>query len=139
LLDGLDEVQETDHDRLLKAIKDFTGQYRDCPCVMTCRIAAREYTFQHFTEVEVADFNEEQITEFATKWFRAKQDSKKSEDLYSAAQSQQTDSGIGNESATVNAAVPGVWRSGRLSGQSLRAVQRRAGCTAEKVGRQAQH
>jgi predicted NACHT family NTPase len=79
LLDGLDEVQETEHDRVLKAIKDFTGQYRDCQCVMTCRIAAREYTFQHFTEVEVADFNEEQINEFATKWFRAKQDSKKSE------------------------------------------------------------
>jgi predicted NACHT family NTPase len=65
LLDGLDEVQETDHDRILQEIKDFTGQYRDCQFVMTCRIAAREYTFQHFTEVEVADFDEEQIAEFA--------------------------------------------------------------------------
>jgi len=77
LLDGLDEVQETDHDRILQDIKDFTGQYRDCQFVMTCRIAAREYTFQHFTEVEVADFDKEQIAEFATKWFRAKEDPEK--------------------------------------------------------------
>ena len=79
LLDGLDEVQETDHDRILQDIKDFTGQYRDCQFVMTCRIAAREYTFQHFTEVEVADFNEAQIAEFATKWFKVKQDPEKGE------------------------------------------------------------
>ena len=77
LLDGLDEVQETDHDRILQEIKDFTGQYRDCPFVMTCRIAAREYTFQQFTEVEVADFNQGQIAEFATKWFTAKDDLEK--------------------------------------------------------------
>ena len=79
LLDGLDEVQETDHDRVLREIKDFTRQFRGCQFVMTCRIAAREYTFQHFTEVEIADFNQEQIAEFATKWFSAKQDPKKGE------------------------------------------------------------
>ncbi|MGD1944103.1 MAG: NACHT domain-containing protein, partial [Leptolyngbyaceae cyanobacterium] len=77
LLDGLDEVYETDHDRILQEIKDFTNHYRTCQFVMTCRIAAREYTFDHFTEVEVADFNEEQIAEFATKWFAAKQDPEK--------------------------------------------------------------
>ena len=77
LLDGLDEVQETEHDRILREIKNFTNHYRDCQFVMTCRIAAREYTFDHFTEVEVADFNEAQIAEFATKWFAAKQDPEK--------------------------------------------------------------
>ncbi|MFM6003302.1 MAG: NACHT domain-containing protein, partial [Sphaerospermopsis kisseleviana] len=40
--------------------------------VMTCRIAAKEYTFEKFTEVEVADFNQEQIVSFATNWFRNK-------------------------------------------------------------------
>jgi len=79
LLDGLDEVQETDHDRILQEIKAFTGRYRDCQFVMTCRIAAREYTFQHFTEVEVADFDEDQIADFATKWFTTKEDSEKGE------------------------------------------------------------
>ena len=79
LLDGLDEVYETDHDRVLQDIKTFAYQFRDCQCVITCRIAAREYTFEQFTEVEVADFDPEQITEFTTKWFTAKQDPKKAE------------------------------------------------------------
>ncbi|MFH7243933.1 MAG: NACHT domain-containing protein [Spirulina sp.] len=79
LLDGLDEVQENDHARVLQDIKTFTQQFRDCQCVMTCRIAAREYIFETFTEVEVADFNQDQIAEFATKWFTAKQDTKKAE------------------------------------------------------------
>ena len=79
LLDGLDEVQENDHQRVLNGIKDFSHKFRDCQFVMTCRIAAREYTFEHFTEVEVADFNDEQIAGFATKWFSAKRDPKKSE------------------------------------------------------------
>ncbi|NEO42890.1 MAG: signal transduction protein, partial [Moorea sp. SIO4A3] len=34
------------------------------------RIAAKEYTFEQFTEVEVADFNQDQITIFAQNWFR---------------------------------------------------------------------
>ena len=78
LLDGLDEVQETEHDRVLQQIVQFTNQFRDCQFVITCRIAAREYTFQHFTEVEVADFTQAQIAEFASKWFAAKQDPDKS-------------------------------------------------------------
>ena len=79
LLDGLDEVRETDHDRVLQEIRNFTTQFRTCQFVMTCRIAAQEYTFEQFTEVEVADFNDEQIAEFAKKWFQAKEDSVKSE------------------------------------------------------------
>ena len=39
---------------------------------MTCRIAAREYTFEKFAEVEVADFDDQQISTFATKWFKDK-------------------------------------------------------------------
>jgi predicted NACHT family NTPase len=67
LLDGLDEVRDIDHDRVLASIKGFAHQYRDCSIVITCRIAAREYTFEKFTEIEVADFNEEQIAEFINK------------------------------------------------------------------------
>jgi len=81
LLDGLDEVQEDDHDRILHDIKDFAHQYRDCQIVMTCRIAAWEYTFEQFTEIEVADFNQEQIAEFATKWFATKQIPTKAQDF----------------------------------------------------------
>jgi len=79
LLDGLDEVYESDHDRVLQDIKIFAQQFRDCQCVITCRIAAQEYTFEQFTEVEMADFDLNQITEFATKWFSAKNDPKKAQ------------------------------------------------------------
>jgi transcriptional regulator with XRE-family HTH domain len=47
--------------------KNYVNQY-----VITCRIAAKEYTFEQFTEVEVADFDEEQIETFVRNWFRCK-------------------------------------------------------------------
>ena len=70
LLDGLDEVREIDHDRVRKAIENFANLYRKCQIVITCRIAAWDYQFVHFTEVEVADFDEQQIAEFINKWFQ---------------------------------------------------------------------
>ncbi len=69
LLDGLDEVQNAEHERVLTAICEFGRQYDQNQIVITCRIAAREYIFEHFTEVEVADFQDEQIQDFASKWF----------------------------------------------------------------------
>jgi predicted NACHT family NTPase len=72
LLDGLDEVREIDHDRVQKAIENFANLYRKCQIVITCRIAAWDYQFVHFTEVEVADFDEQQIAEFINKWFQTK-------------------------------------------------------------------
>ncbi|MBD1896694.1 NACHT domain-containing NTPase [Coleofasciculus sp. FACHB-129] len=72
LLDGLDEVREEDNKRVLKEIRVFSDQYRENHFVMTCRIAAREYTFEKFTEVEVADFDSEQIATFASNWFKNK-------------------------------------------------------------------
>ncbi|RUS93308.1 hypothetical protein DSM106972_096640 [Dulcicalothrix desertica PCC 7102] len=77
LLDGLDEVRETDSARVLKLIQDFTNDYPVNQFVITCRIAAKEYTFGQFTEVEVADFNDEQIKSFSQKWFTAKKDTVK--------------------------------------------------------------
>lgn len=72
LLDGLDEVREEDSQRILKEIRDFSDQFRDNRFVMTCRIAAKEYTFEKFSEVEVADFDEKQIATFANNWFKDK-------------------------------------------------------------------
>jgi len=73
LLDGLDEVREEDCDRILAQIQQFTEQYRQNSFVLTCRIAAREYTFEKFTEVEMADFDDQQIQTFVGKWFLAKE------------------------------------------------------------------
>ena len=65
LLDGLDEVRQADNDRVIREISKFSALYDGNYFAITCRIAANEYKFEHFTEVEVADFDEIQITEFA--------------------------------------------------------------------------
>jgi predicted NACHT family NTPase len=70
LLDSLDEVQQQDRDRILRTIASVTRQFRNNQFVITCRIAANEYLFEDFTEVEIADFEHQQIAEFAYKWFQ---------------------------------------------------------------------
>ena len=73
LLDGLDEVREEDSDRIIREIQNCANRFDTCQFVATCRIAAREYTFSQFCEVEVAAFQNEQIRAFATRWFDIKQ------------------------------------------------------------------
>ncbi|MEH2297893.1 MAG: NACHT domain-containing NTPase [Nostoc sp.] len=72
LLDGLDEVREEDSNRVLKEIREFSDRFSKNQFVMTCRIAAREYTFEKFTEVEVADFDDDQILNLTNNWFKDK-------------------------------------------------------------------
>lgn len=72
LLDGLDEVRAEDYPRIIKEIQGFSEQFWNNHFIITCRIAAWEYTFEKFTEVEVADFDENQIAIFADKWFKDK-------------------------------------------------------------------
>jgi predicted NACHT family NTPase len=74
LLDGLDEVREADSSRILQQIQGFSDQFAKNLFAITCRIAAREYTFEKFTEVEVADFDDGQITTFTQQWFKTKND-----------------------------------------------------------------
>ena len=79
LLDGLDEVRDADSSRVLRQIREFSQQFPQNQFVITCRIAAREYTFEQFTEVEIADFDDKQIADFSDKWFRSKNDPIKAE------------------------------------------------------------
>ncbi|GBO55300.1 hypothetical protein APA_3350 [Pseudanabaena sp. lw0831] len=72
LLDGLDEVRAEYDDRVLREIREFTERYNQSQILVTCRIAAKQYIFEQFTEVEVADFNEQQIATFTKNWFRKK-------------------------------------------------------------------
>ncbi|QLE42250.1 NACHT domain-containing NTPase [Nostoc sp. C052] len=88
LLDGLDEVRQADHVRVLNEIRNFSTQYDANSFVMTCRIAANEYKFEHFTEVEIADFDDQQITDFVTRWFQNK-DSIKAQKLIQKLQENQ--------------------------------------------------
>lgn len=78
LLDGLDEVLEKDSRRVISQIQQLADHfhYGKNQFLITCRIAAKEYLFQGFREVEVADFDEEQIQVFVTKWFQSKNPAK---------------------------------------------------------------
>lgn len=74
LLDGLDEVAETESDRIYRSITSLVEQYSKNIFVLTCRSGASDYTFEHFTEVEIADFNETQVLLFVKKWFESCQE-----------------------------------------------------------------
>ena len=81
LLDGLDEVKEVDSKRVLQQIELFSNLFSKNLFAITCRIAAREYTFEKFTEVEIADFDDQQITNFSHQWFQIKKDPIKAENF----------------------------------------------------------
>lgn len=70
LLDGLDEVREEDTKHVLRQILELSNQFHTNQFLITCRIAAKEYTFERFTEVEMADFDKDQVAIFAQNWFR---------------------------------------------------------------------
>ena len=76
LLDGLDEVWLEDDRRVKQDIDKFSRDWLKNRFVVTCRIAAREYQFEYFTEVEVTDFNDQQIETFVNNWFREKDEAK---------------------------------------------------------------
>ncbi|PZO37678.1 MAG: signal transduction protein [Pseudanabaena frigida] len=73
LMDGLDEVRAEHDDRILREIRELARNYSESQMVVTCRIATKEYTFEQFTEVEIADFDERQIATFAGNWFCKKE------------------------------------------------------------------
>lgn len=72
LFDGLDEVNQEQNQRhqLVQQIVEFSERYHRCQYLITCRIAASDYQFPRFQEVEVADFNREQIHTYIRNWFR---------------------------------------------------------------------
>jgi predicted NACHT family NTPase len=72
LLDSLDEVKAQDHDRVLNTIRQTVEKFDASQFVITCRIAAKEYIFEQFTDIEISDFDNEQIADFAHKWFQPK-------------------------------------------------------------------
>ncbi|AFY76955.1 MAG: NACHT domain-containing NTPase [Hydrococcus sp. C42_A2020_068] len=71
LLDGLDEIPESDSNAILKQIDIFSQEYYKNHIIITCRTAAVNYHFRGFTYVEIADFKQDQIETFAKKWFIA--------------------------------------------------------------------
>ena len=72
LFDGLDEVKQEERrrEKTISSLRDFSTQYWDSQCLITCRIAATEYSFEHFQYIELADFTDGQIDQYVSKWFK---------------------------------------------------------------------
>lgn len=72
LFDGLDEVNQEggQRDKQILAINNFIEKYDRTQCLITCRLAASDYSFEQFTYVEIADFTPKQIETFVGNWFR---------------------------------------------------------------------
>jgi NACHT domain len=68
LLDGFDEVSRS-VDLAIQQIRNFSEKYSKNKFVLSCRIAAYNYCFERFTEVEIADFSSRQIESFVNNWF----------------------------------------------------------------------
>ena len=74
LLDGLDEVPSGQVDDVVEQIRDFCDQYSQNYFVASCRIAAYKGGFNRFTNVTIAEFDNEQIEQFIQRWFRSELD-----------------------------------------------------------------
>lgn len=72
MFDGLDEVNQEGglRDRVITDLSNFSKQYYASQCLITCRIAASEYAFEQFQDVEIADFTDDQVRSFIDKWFQ---------------------------------------------------------------------
>ncbi|MGK7956138.1 MAG: NACHT domain-containing NTPase [Crocosphaera sp.] len=73
LLDGLDEVPTERLPQITTSIRNLLDCYDKNRFITSCRIAAyRNFDdFQRFTDVVVADFDDQQVEAFITKWFES--------------------------------------------------------------------
>ncbi len=69
VIDGLDEVKMSVREAIGKHLRRFTEWFPGNRYLISCRHGVQYCNFEQFTEVEIADFQEEQIADFATKWF----------------------------------------------------------------------
>lgn len=74
LLDGLDEVPKNHLNVVIESIHDFVNQYDKNRFIASCRIAAYRSSFNRFTDIELADFDDAQIQQFIHNWFQSELD-----------------------------------------------------------------
>lgn len=70
LLDGLDEVPEKDSEKIIGNIVKYSDEFPKSQYVITCRIAAYNHQFHRFVDIEIADFGDDQISQFIFNWFK---------------------------------------------------------------------
>jgi NACHT domain len=73
LFDGLDEVPPEFMKQMTTAIKNLVDRYDKNRFIASCRIAAYKHfqSLSRFTDVAIADFDEQQIKCFIDNWFRS--------------------------------------------------------------------
>lgn len=81
LFDGLDEVPEERTNEVINKIQNFVDLYDKNRFVISCRTAAYRHNFRRFTDVKIAEFEDEQIRKFIAHWFK-NDDSIKSKKLW---------------------------------------------------------
>lgn len=74
LLDGLDEVPSQNLNTVIECIENFVDQYDRNHFVASCRIAAYHSSFKRFTDVTIAEFDDDQIEQFIRRWFNSELD-----------------------------------------------------------------
>jgi energy-coupling factor transporter ATP-binding protein EcfA2 len=74
LLDGLDEIPSQHLNRAITQIQDFVNKYKDNRFIISCRTAAYQGGFNNLVNVEIVDFDDEQIQQFINNWFCREQD-----------------------------------------------------------------
>ena len=74
LFDGLDEVPTANLDVVIEAIGNFADCYSKNRFIASCRIAAYHNYFRRFTDVAIAEFDDEQIEQFIVNWFQSELD-----------------------------------------------------------------
>jgi hypothetical protein len=74
LLDGLDEVPTENRENVIEKIQDFVDQYKENRFILSCRTAARTTNLNRFTNIEVAEFDDQQIQAFIEHWFSSEAD-----------------------------------------------------------------
>ncbi|WP_204150717.1 NACHT domain-containing protein [Leptolyngbya sp. CCY15150] len=83
LFDGLDEVPTLNLNHVTECIENFVDQYDQNCFVASCRIAAYKSSFRRFTDVTIAEFDDEQIEQFIRRWFHSDLDNReKTADKY---------------------------------------------------------
>lgn len=74
LLDGLDEVPSDKIDQVITHIQDFSNKYKKNRYITSCRTAFYKNYFTSFYDVEVSNFDDNQIKAFACNWFSTEND-----------------------------------------------------------------
>ncbi len=75
LLDGLDEVPTANVNNVIEKIKDFVDRHHKNRFILSCRTAARTHLRQ-FTDIEIVEFDDQQIQSFIEHWFSSELDRK---------------------------------------------------------------